>query len=246
MAGEASDRSNPEKRRKKWFRDDFDGSDRPSSTGGADDYNDNPMEDDDDEAEFGVEQVEKIRRTARSLSKRESAQLGKSANLTRLEQEEKMKADAKEFHREEMKTVRFFVRADVLGTLEVLQSYFELLKASPHSAHVNVALVRSELGNFTEMDIERASELGLHCIGFNVSLPAKAKTMATKRKVDVMCSDVVFKLFDHIREQVSAAMPHYAISHIYGTASIEKLIGIHLSRIALKRMLQVSIPAQLA
>ena len=185
--------------------------------------------------------VQKMRSGLKSLASRERFNKGeKTANQLALEREQAVKEDAELYKQEELRSVRFVVRADVKGALEVIEHYFETLAFSQHAQYVKVTLVRAQLGEFTEADVRAAEEQGYHCIGFNINVSSKLQQLAREKKVQIHSSNVVFTLFDRIQELITAVMPHYSVFHIFGVATVEKLIPIEMTRVALRRLISTN------
>ncbi len=218
--------------------------DRSTRRGDDDDVDDDDMDEFDEEGNRmrggptleGRGNVEKMSKGARNMLMRRFEHSGRTANQVAMEREAKQAEQLEQFRKEQLKTVRFMVRADVAGSLEVVEGYFNTLLSSRHKDLVEVKLVRAELGDFTEADLDFAAMYGLHMIGFNVTASQRLMGLAKERKLVLQTHNVVFTLFDQVRDLVSHVMPHYARYNVFGTASVEKMIPISVSKHQLRRI----------
>ncbi len=91
------------------------------------------------------------------------------------------------------------VKADVQGSLESLLDSLANLR----NEEVAVKVVGSGVGDISESDVNMAKAAGALILGFNVSLQAAVKQLATREQVKVQLYKVIYELLDDIRDVLS-------------------------------------------
>ncbi len=99
----------------------------------------------------------------------------------------------------ELTELNIVVKADVQGSLT---SLIDSLK-SLDSEEVAVRIVGSGVGSITENDLHMAHTSAAIIYGFNVSLPASVKHIASRDKVSIRLFKVIYELIDDVKNELS-------------------------------------------
>lgn len=97
---------------------------------------------------------------------------------------------------EDQKIVKIIVKADVLGTLEVLQ---ETIGQIPATGDVSVEIIGGGAGEINLNDVKMARDGKTTIIGFKVKINPDAKAMAEREKIRVMNFDVIYEMIEWLR-----------------------------------------------
>ena len=95
------------------------------------------------------------------------------------------------------------LKADVLGSLEAVVGTLEMMK----TPDVSVQVIGKGLGNITDGDVLRAQAADGVVFGFNVLATREAEIMARESGVDIKIYNVVYHLFDDIKERLAKMLP---------------------------------------
>ncbi|MDP3971039.1 MAG: translation initiation factor IF-2 [bacterium] len=94
--------------------------------------------------------------------------------------------------------LKVILKADTLGSLEAVT---ESLKKINYE-EVEVEIIKSGLGNFTEKDIDQAVAAKAKLIGFNVNMSPVAADYALGTQTKEQSFSIIYKLIEHIEEQL--------------------------------------------
>ncbi|MFC1598552.1 translation initiation factor IF-2 [Patescibacteria group bacterium] len=97
------------------------------------------------------------------------------------------------------KKLNVIVKADVLGSLEVIIESLEKIEAPEIKVHV----ISQGLGNLTDTDIDLAASSHALVLGFNVKATPVADDLAREKNIDIKYYNVIYKLLEDIREVIS-------------------------------------------
>jgi translation initiation factor IF-2 len=119
--------------------------------------------------------------------------------------------------KEGQKTIlNVIVKADTNGSLEAIRTNLAMLK----NADVEVRIVSDGVGDISEGDVTMAQTTKAPIVGFNVRISAAVKQLADREKVAVSLFNVVYELFDAIREVLAGLMPMEHIERQLGSLKI--------------------------
>lgn len=104
-------------------------------------------------------------------------------------------------------TVKIVLRTDVLGSLEALLGMLEKIEHKD----VGIEVVKKGLGNITDTDISQAEAAGGVVYGFNVAVLPAAAELAREKNIEVKRFDVIYNLYDDVRERLEAILPKETI-----------------------------------
>jgi translation initiation factor IF-2 len=104
-----------------------------------------------------------------------------------------------EEEKEGIKKLNIILRADVLGSLEVISESIEKIELK----EVKATIISKGLGNINESDIELAANTGALIIGFHVKATQTALELARDKNVEIKFYDVIYKLLDEVKLRLS-------------------------------------------
>ena len=100
------------------------------------------------------------------------------------------------------KILNLVLKADFSGSLEALESALQTIK----SDEVGYRVVRYDIGNIAETDVQTAVSAKAQIIGFRVAAEESAKKLAEKEKIAVASFDVIYELIEHVRREMSGLL----------------------------------------
>lgn len=123
----------------------------------------------------------------------------KEAERLAAQEEERRAAAEREF--------KMIIKTDMSGSLAAVE---KLLSEIPQD-EVKAVLIRSSAGILSEADVEFAASANASILGFNMTVPAKARLAAEKAKVPLINFNIVYELLDHVREEMGKLLPRKKI-----------------------------------
>ncbi|PJF44290.1 MAG: translation initiation factor IF-2 [Phototrophicales bacterium] len=125
----------------------------------------------------------------------------------------------------ERKELLLIVKVDVFGSLEpVVRSLEEL-----SSDDVKITILRSDIGNVTESDVNLASASGAIIIGFNTEVDNAAERAAAALGIEIRTYNIIYKLIEDVELALKGMLdPVYEDKQI-GTAQVRQVF--HISKI---------------
>lgn len=146
-----------------------------------------------------VLQVEESKTSAKEKVKRFAMRLGDEAIS--------QKANAKKIGAVEKEgkaaTLNLIIKADAEGSLEAIR---QILDALPQD-EIQLNVLSQRVGNVTETDIQLAQTSHAIIYGFKNMIPGILDKAAKKNKVEVRIFDVIYKLIDDIKSEMSQLLP---------------------------------------
>ncbi len=101
---------------------------------------------------------------------------------------------------ETKKTVGVIIKADTQGTLEAVKASLANLVTESVGADFSIKFVLTSTGQITDSDILLASNTNSVVVGFNVSVPASATTLAEDLSVSVKTYKTIYDLIDDLKD----------------------------------------------
>ena len=98
--------------------------------------------------------------------------------------------------REDQKVLNLVLKADVRGSLEVLE---EILRCLPQEK-VILRILKSELGEVIESDIKLASQAKAKILAFRVKVNPVAESLAEREKIKIMHFEIIYDLVEGVRK----------------------------------------------
>jgi len=100
------------------------------------------------------------------------------------------------------KEVNIIVRADVQGSVDVLEKYLTDISTE----EVQVKILHAAVGGITEGDVVLAEASGALIIGFNVVPEDKAARTAESKGVDIRLYNIIYKITDDLKKAMSGML----------------------------------------
>jgi len=117
---------------------------------------------------------------------------------------------------EGIKRLSLIIRADVLGSLEVITESIEKIEAK----EVKTEIVAKGLGSITDSDVDLAASSNALIIGFHVKATPLAEELAREKKVEIKYYNVIYKLLDEVKEKLSALLSPEIVRKEIGKAEV--------------------------
>lgn len=117
---------------------------------------------------------------------------------------------------ENVKRLAVILKADVQGSLEAIQQILGAIE------HPEVALdeIMTGVGSITESDVKLAESAHAHIYGFNVEPTSVAKRMAETAGVPIQSFNIIYKLVEAVKEEMSGLLPPEIIRTDHGDLSV--------------------------
>ena len=138
-----------------------------------------------------AEVIDKVERRQRKVSAHD---LNKEKSIVR-----QVHKTPEEEDKEGIKKLNIILRADVLGSLEVISESIEKIE----SQEVKATIISKGLGNVNEADIDLAANTGALILGFHVKATPAALDLAREKNVKINFYDVIYKLLDDVKSQLT-------------------------------------------
>ncbi|XP_059478002.1 translation initiation factor IF-2, mitochondrial [Neocloeon triangulifer] len=156
----------------------------------------------------------------------------------------------KEFvKKDEGPELNILVKGDVDGSVEAI---LDVLETYDEERQCKLSLIHYGVGMITENDIELASAFDGMIYTFNLKTPPRLMDLARQKSVSVKPHNVIYKLVDDIKDEVSSRLPLKKVEDSVGEANVlqffeitdgKKKVGVAGSR-CIKGMLKKSTPAR--
>lgn len=117
-----------------------------------------------------------------SFSKEKLKEIGKKKRVEKKEDIEKF--------------LKVILRADVKGSLEVLQKILEKLQEDK----IAILILKSEVGEITDSDVRLAEKEGVQIIGFRVKPTLVARSLSNLKGIEIFTFDVIYDLIESVRK----------------------------------------------
>jgi len=121
-------------------------------------------------------------------------------------------------------SVPVLLKADVSGSLEVLQEYFAKLPRD----EVLTSILRASLGEITAADVQFAASVdgGAAIVAFNVKASPEAVLLAKQLGIKIFAHSVIYSLWDDVRDLVSERLPTEMEEVSVGQATVAQLFPL--------------------
>jgi translation initiation factor IF-2 len=147
--------------------------------------------------------------------KERDAQLAKSARAT-------LEGLSEQIRQAGVKDLALIIKADVTGSVEVLESSL----AGRSTEKVRIKVIRSGVGSITESDVLLATASNAIIIGFNVRPERKAAELAAQEGVDIRLHSIIYELQDEIEKAMLGLLEPTFKENYQGRAEILNIFRI--------------------
>lgn len=123
----------------------------------------------------------------------------------------------KEIKEDDGPRVSVVVKGDVHGSVEAI---LDVLETYDCDADCKLNLVHYGVGNVSETDVELADAFKAIIYCFNVQVPDRIKELAESHKISVHSHNVIYKLIDDLKKEISSQLPLKDVDEILGEANV--------------------------
>ncbi|MEA2092510.1 MAG: translation initiation factor IF-2 [Patescibacteria group bacterium] len=116
----------------------------------------------------------------------------------------------------EQKTVNIILKVDGVSSLEAVESSLSKIPQE----EVAVKIIKADIGNITESDIEWAKTEDTKIIAFNVSTEKSAEKMAIQEGVKIEYFDIIYELIDFVKKTIEGMLEPELIREEIGKIKI--------------------------
>ena len=142
-----------------------------------------------------VLQVEESRSVAKKKTKRSRLEVAGNLLNTKVD----VKRINESMEAEDLPKLNIILKADAGGSLEAIK---QVLETVPQN-EVLLNILSEKVGNITETDVQLATASEASIYGFKVVAPSLINQAAKKNKVEIKIFEVIYKMIDEIKEQLS-------------------------------------------
>ncbi|XP_060805283.1 translation initiation factor IF-2, mitochondrial [Amyelois transitella] len=132
----------------------------------------------------------------------------------------KMRADGprqKMIQHDTHPTLNVIVKGDVDGSVEAI---LDILETYDEHERVRLELVHYGVGPVTPSDVEIAEPFNAVIYAFNVDCPPPVAVDAKKKNIAVKKTNIIYKLVDDVKEEISRRIPKRQEEEIVGEANV--------------------------
>ena len=119
------------------------------------------------------------------------------------------------------------LKADVQGSLTSVVDSLKTLDTE----EVAVKIVSSGVGVITESDVHSAATAKAIIYGFNVSLPASARQLASRDQVSVRLYTIIYELIEDVKNELTALLAPEIVEQTIGTLLVKGIFKITKSSV---------------
>jgi len=120
------------------------------------------------------------------------------------------------------KEIYFIVKGDVSGSVEAVLDSINMLGNKEVTPHV----LRSGVGQLSEFDIEHAAAAKGYLVNFNTAVDPHISQLAEQAKVSIIDGNVIYRLVDDIKAELSKHLPPLKTQRVLGEAEIAQIFEI--------------------
>ncbi|CAK1583259.1 unnamed protein product [Parnassius mnemosyne] len=114
-------------------------------------------------------------------------------------------------------TLRVIVKGDVDGSVEAI---LDILETYDEHDRVRLDLVHYGVGHVTPNDLEIAQAFNAVVYAFNVECPPTLSVEAKKNNIPIKLHNVIYRLVDDVKEEISARIPKRQEEELIGEANV--------------------------
>ncbi|XP_043254682.1 translation initiation factor IF-2, mitochondrial isoform X1 [Colletes gigas] len=119
--------------------------------------------------------------------------------------------------------VNVIIKGDVAGSVEAILDLFDTYTDN-ELCRLNI--VHYNIGPVTETDLELAKTFNAIIYHFNVNIPSKLEKEAKEKGISVRKYNVIYKLFDDIKNEINSNLGEIHVEEKIGEASVLKMFEI--------------------
>ncbi len=122
----------------------------------------------------------------------------------------------------DVKELRVILKADVQGSVDVIQNTLEEISTD----EVKVRVLHAAVGGITESDVTLAAASDAVILGFNVIASAKARRMAEDKSIEVRSYQVIYDIVDDMKKAAEGLLEPEIRQEVLGHAEVRQVFRI--------------------
>ena len=162
---------------------------------------------------FHVVTSEKEARLTANDNKHIAAKEAASANVTGADLLQMMN------RQRDTQELNVIIKADAQGSLTSIIDSLKLLE----NDELAVRVVSSGIGHITENDVYQAHSAGAIIYGFGVELPVAIKRLASRDKVEITLSKVIYEILDDVKQRLEGMLAPEVVETPVGRLEIKAI-----------------------
>jgi translation initiation factor IF-2 len=162
---------------------------------------------------FHVVTSEKEARLSANDNKHIAAKEAASANVTGADLLQMMN------RQRDTQELNVIIKADAQGSLTSIIDSLKLLE----NDELAVRVVSSGIGHITENDVYQAHSAGAIIYGFGVELPVAIKRLASRDKVEIILSKVIYEILDDVKQRLEGMLAPEVVETPVGRLEIKAI-----------------------
>ena len=120
------------------------------------------------------------------------------------------------------KEIYFIVKGDVSGSVEAVVDSISAIGNKEVRPHI----LRSGVGQLSEFDIEHAAVANGILVNFNTTVEPNIAQLAAHSKVSILDHNIIYRLVDDVKAELSKHLPPLVTSKVLGEAEIAEIFQI--------------------
>ncbi|XP_019630698.1 PREDICTED: translation initiation factor IF-2, mitochondrial-like [Branchiostoma belcheri] len=119
------------------------------------------------------------------------------------------------------------IRGDVFGSIEAIM---DTLASYDCEEDCKLKVIHADVGAITESDIEMAAAFDGLVYGFNSTVPKDVAKLAEQKNVPVKIHKIIYRLFEDLKEELSAKLPTKEELDIKGSAHVLQVFEVTVGK----------------
>jgi translation initiation factor IF-2 len=124
------------------------------------------------------------------------------------------------------KRIYFIVKGDVSGSVEAVVDSISHVG----NKEVEPMILRAGVGQLSEFDVEHAAAAKGHLINFNTPVEPHITRLAEQSKVSVLNHNIIYRLVDDVKAELSKHLPPLITQRVTGEAEIAQVFSITIKK----------------
>ncbi|XP_053986252.1 translation initiation factor IF-2, mitochondrial [Hylaeus volcanicus] len=120
-------------------------------------------------------------------------------------------------------TVNVIIKGDVSGTIEAILDLFDTYTANKLC---RLDVVHYNIGNVTKTDLQLAKMFDAIIYRFNVQISHELENEAKKENISIREYNVIYKLFDDLKEEINSKLPEVDVEEVLGEANVQQVFQV--------------------
>ena len=150
---------------------------------------------------------------------------GEKQNLSQSKPDLNKKVDSET----ENKIIPIILKADISGSLEVIEKEIEKINsntATIEGKNAEFKIVQKGVGHISESDIKTISDAkNMIVVGFNVKADKSATELADKRGISISFFDIIYKLTEWLEDEMEKRRPRVETVETIGRAKVLRVFS---------------------